>query len=523
MKRFLLILVLTLPALTGFGKVHLPVPISDKMVLQRGEEIKIWGSADPSEKVRITFLEKKYDTKADGEGKWILSIPAQKPGGPYEMKINDTTLTGILIGDVYLCSGQSNMELPVRRVTDMFADEINNDENIYIRHLNVPLAYNFHAPTTDIGECSWKEMKKGEVSEFSALAYFFAKELYARTGVPVGIIRSAVGGSPVEAWMGEDALKPFPKWTAELRMCQNDEWVSSVRKSDNLMQRAWADALASISPDTCAVWKDMSLFSAKWATDGMNPIYGSHFFRRSVTLDATQASEDAVLRLGCIVDADSVFVNGTFVGTTSYQYPPRIYTVPAEVLKEGENEIEIHLYSYKDLAPCFVPDKPYKLITATGEISLLTGWQYRPGVRMPARPDTRFFQYEPAGLYNSMIAPLADYAVAGILWFQGESNVSRANEYASLLCAMITGWRAAMNSPELPFYIIELAAFLHPQDAAAQRDWAALRAQQKMASESLPDVYLIKNADCGEWNDIHALDKKTPAVRTVEQIMNTNK
>lgn len=518
MKKLILLLGLMLPVIAAFGKVTLPVPISDGMVLQRGKEVKIWGQADPSEKVKVTFLGNAYVTKADNSGKWMVSIPSLQPGGPYEMQINDITLGNILVGDVYLCSGQSNMELPVRRVMDLFANEILADENSNIRHLNVPMAYTFHNPESDIKACVWKEMKKDQVAEFSALAYFFAKELYARTGVPVGIIRSAVGGSPVEAWMSEEALQPFPKWTAALRMCQDDEWVNSVKTSDWLMQKAWGQALASLSPDNNVAWRDMSLFSSEWAVDGMNPIYGTHFFRRSVTLDAAQAGKDAVLRLGCIVDADSVFVNGTFVGTTSYQYPPRIYTVPAQVLKEGENEIEIRLYSYKDAAPCFVPDKPYKLITATGEISLLSGWQYRPGVRMPARPDTRFFQYEPAGLFNAMIAPLTQYALSGIIWFQGESNVSRSNEYASLLRAMITDWRTRMDAPVLPFYIIELSAFLHPQDAA-QKDWASLRAQQKRVSESLPHVYLIKNADQGEWNDIHALDKKTPAVRTVDQVM----
>lgn len=501
------------------AKVIVPTIFSDGMVLQHGKSVSIWGSAAPNEKVIVTFLEKKYNTKSDSNGKWSIFLPALEPGGPYQMKINDLIIDDILIGDVFLCSGQSNMELPVRRVTDMFADEISKDENSRIRHLNVPMSYQFHGPAEDIQATQWKTMTKDNLMDFSALAYFFAKELYSKTGIPVGIIRSAVGGSPVEAWIPEDALTPFPQWTAELRMCQDDEWVKSVKTSDRLMQNAWANALATIVPDTTSAWRNMSLFSAEWATDGMNPIFGTHYFRTTFELTSEQCSSDAILRLGCIVDADSVFVNGTFVGNTTYQYPPRIYKVPASILKAGKNKIDIHLFSYKDNIPCFVPDKPYKLITADGEISLLTGWEYRPGVRMPARPDTRFFQYEPVGLYNAMIAPIKDYSTSGIIWFQGESNVSRSNEYSSLLSAMILSWRNEMDSSKLPFYIIELAGFLHAQDKDAQRDWSALRAQQKAVADSLPNVILIKNADMGEWNDIHALDKKTPAHRTVEAVL----
>ena len=225
-----------------------------------------------------------------------------------------------------------------------------------------------------------------------------------------------------------------------------------------------------------------------------------------------------MLRLGCIVDADSVYVNGVFVGTTSYQYPPRIYNVPAGVLKEGKNNVTVRLFSQNGQGH-FVAEKPYCLILGDERIDLTGNWRYNRGAAMTPGPGMVFYCYKPTVLYNAMIHPLINVPVSGVVWYQGESNVSRRNEYASLLETMMANWRDSMNNPELPFYIVELADFLHSSDKRGRASWAEMRKQQAKAAEDTPNAYLIPNSDLGEWNDIHPLNKKTLGNRVVKAVI----
>lgn len=501
---------LLLLSLTVNAKIHLPQILSDGMMFQRDMPITVWGYADAGETVKISFLKKNYQTKADKAGRWTIQIPPQVYGGPYEMKINGESINNILIGDVFLCSGQSNMELPIRRVTDLFAEEANRDSCAEIRYIKVPLSYDFHKCQSDIKPSNWESLNARSAQNFSAVCYFFAKARYARTGVPVGIINSSVGGSPIESWLSEESQQAFPEYAADLRMCQDDAFVSAEKAIINERNRVWYKTLYS-TPLSTKAWTPMSLFSAAWAIDGLHPVYGLHLFRKTFSLTKEQIKSEAVLRLGCIVDADSVFVNGKFVGTTAYQYPPRIYKVPSAFLKEGENTIEIHLVSYGS-RPCFVPDKPYMLITSSGTVSLREGWLYRLGVQMPAMRGGETFHYKPTGLYNGMIAPLSNLRFAGVIWYQGESNVSGHDQYCDQLLTLMKDWRALFGEPDLRFAIVELAGFLHPQ-SGDQTSWAALRIAQHLATEKDKNAVLVPNADLGEWNDIHPLDKKTVGMR----------
>lgn len=514
--------------LLGEAKVKLPALFSDGMVLQREQAVKVWGKADPGEEVKVVFLKKKVTTRADSNGDWKLTLPAMKPGGPHEMSINECKLKDILIGDVFLCSGQSNMELPVARVLDLFRTEIETHTNLKIRHVKVPLTYNFHAPQTDIAPVEWKAMSPEHSLSFSALGYFFAKALFAKNNVPIGLINSSVGGSPVEAWMSEESLQSFPQYLNEKRIYESDAYVACVKQTEAERQQLWNTALYSGDRGCQSIcpwyadayddsdWTEMDLFSTDWGTNGLNPLNGSHWFRRTFELPQAALGKEATLRLGCIVDADSVFVNGTFVGSVAYQYPPRIYAIPAHLLRKGSNQITVRLISYAG-RPRFVPDKPYKLLVGHEEVNLCGIWKYKQGCAMPSLPGQTFFQYKPVGLYNTMIAPLLPYRLAGVVWYQGESNVSRYNEYASLLTTLIGDWRDRMQTPQLPFYVVELASFLAPNDPG-QAAWAALRSAQALVVNSHTNTTLIANSDLGEWNDIHPLDKKTLGERVADAI-----
>ena len=474
------------------AKVKLPALISDGMVLQREQSVKVWGTADAGESITVKFQKKSYHATADVNGRWSITLPPLKAGGPFPMQVNDIKLNDILVGDVWLCSGQSNMELPVRRVMDMFSQEILSYNNEKIRHILIPQEYNFHAPQEELSETGWKTLTQENVMDFSALAYFFAKEMYEKTGIPVGLINSSWGGTPVEAWISEEGLKEFPLYINSKRLYEDDAYCSHI------------------------------MFSQSWGNNGLNPIGGSHWLRQDIEIPQSWNGKEATLRLGCIVDADSVYVNGVFVGTTGYQYPPRIYRIPAGVLKSGKNNVTVRIVSNGG-QPSFVQEKPYKIICGNEEVNLKQEWKYRLGAPMPPAPEMMFFWYKPVCLYNAMIAPLQNYSIRGVLWYQGESNVSRRNEYVALLSAMIADWRRTFNQSELPFHIVELADFLSKDDLDGRRAWAEMRQEQAKAAAVNSNTYLIRNSDLGEWNDIHPLDKKTLGKRAAESVLSNTK
>jgi sialate O-acetylesterase len=500
------------------AKVKLPALISDGMVMQREQSIPVWGCADPGEPVTVSFLKRKYNTQADADGNWRVTLPPAKAGGPHTMTINDVKVVNILVGDVYLCSGQSNMELPVSRVTDMFRDEVAVYTNPMIRHIKVPLSYNFHGPQKDVGPANWKELTPADAMQFSALAYFFAKEMYAKNKIPVGLVNSAVGGSPVEAWISEEGLKPFPKYLNERGIYRSEELIASIRSTENMQRDRWNEALYRHDPGlnepvkwfdpayNDADWPAVDLFDTSWNNNGLSPVNGSHWLRKTVEVPAEQAGKAAVLRLGCIVDADSVYVNGVFAGTVSYQYPPRIYPLPEGLLRTGTNTVTLRLISYGGY-PHVVPEKPYKLVFDNSEISLEGEWKYKPGAAMPALSGGTAFQYKPVGLYNAMIAPLRGLQFKGVIWYQGESNAGRHNEYYDLLTAMIADWRTKLDAPALPFVIVELAGFGKPDG------WDVFRQVQRRVAHDTPHTALAPAKDLGEWNDIHPLDKKSVGIR----------
>lgn len=527
------------------AKVTLPSVLSSGMVVQHDAPLALWGTGDSGEKVEIKVNGKKVASAiADQQGRWRAEAPALKAGGPYEIQIGDLTINDVLSGDVLLCSGQSNMELPVRRVTDMFAKEIASYQNSQVRQYIVPKEFEFDGPRQDTSQAAWLPADQQNVMNFSALAYFMAKDLNSRTGRPVGIINASWGGTPIEAWISEEELAESYPYAVAQKATYNDadyrqhvknlegenyaHWNSVLYAMDSGVsgQQKWYDPALDDSD-----WETVDVFDEVWSNDGLNPINGSHWLRKSVTVPAEWAGKPATVRLGCIVDADSVYVNGTFVGTTSYQYPPRIYQVPEGVLKEGENNVTVRLISQSGRGH-FVKEKPYKLILGgqnllsdepQPEISLEGEWKYKLGARMPQGPGMMFYCYLPAVLYNGMIAPVIHYPVAGAVWYQGESNVDRRNEYADLMSLLVGNWRKSSGDATMPFYIIELADFLHPSDVSGRKAWAEMRQQQAKAAQKIPGCQLIKNSDLGEWNDIHPLDKKTLGSRLSEAIYNNLK
>ena len=497
------------------AEVKLPRLISDGMILQRETPVKIWGWASKNETITLKFQGQSYKTKADKTGNWKIELPAQTAGGPYTMEINKIILKNILFGDVWLCSGQSNMELPISRVLDLYRDEVKDVSNDNIRLFHVPLKYNFQQPETDFVGGEWKSVTPGNLLNFSAAAYFFAKDLYDKYQVPIGLLRSAVGGSPAEAWLSEEALKDYPHHIEAARQC-TPSFIDSVSAADRKNGYEWAVTLNNLDkgiskwfkPDTdVSDWNTISL-PGYWADKLPNNkrIIGSIWLRKDFEVPASMTGQEAILRLGCIVDSDSAFINGTFVGSISYQYPPRIYNIPVGLLKEGKNNITVRVVSTGRGG--FVEEKPYKIIAGNQTIDLTGNWLYKIGAEMkPSSFPSTTFQYKPMGLFNSMINPLLNYAIKGVIWYQGESNTGRTEEYKKLFPGLINNWREKWNNPELPFIYVQLANFMKIQREPVESGWAELREIQRKAL-NLPHTGMAVAIDLGEWNDIHPLNKK---------------
>lgn len=521
-------MVSVLLAFDGRGEVKLPSVISDGVVFQRNAPLKIWGKAAPGEKVAVELGKKKGEAVAASDSCWSVTLPAFKAGGPYVLKVNDKSVQDVLIGDVYLCSGQSNMELPINRVLDLYRDEVAAYSNPNIREFKTPKNYAFHGGRDDVAPAVWKKAQPGESEKFGALVYFIGKELYEKNGhVPVGIVNSSWGGSKIETWLSEEALENYPARLNRLRVVEDDEWRSTLGAAERRAGWLWQKTMDGADKGYKGVrwerpeaddsdWETVQLLSTDWGKEKGKPVNGSHWMRKHVQLGADKAGKEAELRLGCIVDADSVWVNGKFVGFTSYQYPPRIYKVPAGVLKEGDNVVTVRVVSNAGV-PHFVVEKPHKFIFDGGEeVSLEGEWLHKTGAPMPQAPSVTDFFQTPSVLYNGLIAPFVNIPFQGVVWYQGESDVDIRDEYKDMLKTMMGDWRKTFSNESLPFYIVELADFLHPSDTGGRRAWQEMRDAQKGAAEETPGATWIKNGDIGEWNDIHPLNKKTPAQRVVE-------
>lgn len=517
-----LLLLLTIST-SAISQVKLPRLISDGMVLQRNIELKIWGWAAASEPVAVSFNGKTYSTKADASGNWMVKLPATKEGGPFTMQIdasNHITLKNILVGDVWICSGQSNMELTMERVKEKYVTMIATSENPNIRHFLVPDRYNFKQPLNDVENGTWESANPKNILGFSAVGYFFAKDIYEKYRVPIGLINSALGGSPAEAWMSEDALIKFPNAYQEAQRFKSDQLIEDIETKDRSRDKQWHAELNNKDEGLAGGWRkknfDDSTWSemqvpGHWADGPTGNVNGVVWFRRKVTIPKSMTGKAGKLWMGRIVDSDSVFVNGKFVGTTSYQYPPRRYQFGADVLKEGENTIAVRVINSAGHGG-FVWDKPYFLSVDNDTIDLKGNWKFKVGATMSALEGPTAIRWKPLGLYNGMIAPLLNYSIKGVIWYQGEANTGRAKEYEAIFPAMIRNWREKWKQGDFPFLFVQLANFMGTKDQPVESNWAQLR-QSQLQTLSVPNTAMAVAIDVGEWNDIHPLDKQTVGKR----------
>ncbi|WP_291103796.1 MULTISPECIES: sialate O-acetylesterase [unclassified Flavobacterium] len=507
-------------------QIRLPRLISDGVILQRNTEIKIWGWASPNEKVVLAFKEKTYKTQADPYGNWKIMLPAQNAGGPYEMTFeasNEIKIQDVLFGDVWICSGQSNMELPMERVKEKYGEVIKKSKNSNIRQFLVADRYDFKKEQDDLESGNWIAANPESVLNFSAVAYFFAKEIYEKNHVPIGLINTALGGSPVEAWMSEDALVAFPKAYDEAQKFKNDELIKQIETSDKKRSDDWYNELNAndkgisenklnwSQPDIDDSDWDLMEIPGFWANQSIGNVNGVVWFRKEIEVPKSMVGKPAKLYMGRIVDQDFVYVNGELIGTTGYQYPPRRYEVKPTILKEGKNTITVRVINNSGNGG-FVLDKPYYLAVGNDTIDLKGKWKYKLGTTMKPLDGPTFIRWKPEGLYNGMISPLINFTIKGALWYQGESNTSNPSEYAKTFPALINDWRQKWNQGDFPFLFVQLPNFMEAYPEPRESNWAALR-QSQLETLSVTNTGMAVAIDLGEWNDIHPLNKEAVSNR----------
>ncbi|GAA4437449.1 sialate O-acetylesterase [Pontibacter saemangeumensis] len=495
------------------------------MVLQRDAKTNVWGWAAPGEKVTVKFKGKSYRATADANGNWAIRLAPLKAGGPYTMDIkasNRLVIKDILVGDVYLCSGQSNMvhQMSLHNIT--YAEDIATADYPQIRHFWIPTTTNLEGPAQDLPPGSWKSANPEDVNNFSAVAYFFARKLYRQYKIPIGLINASVGGTPIEAWMSEEGLKDFAPILATIEKNRDTSYVNPIRRRALAAANANRQKAEQDKGLTGAVkwyetayepkgWRTINI-PGYWEDQGIKDLNGVVWYRREIEVPASMTGVPAKVFLGRIVDADVLYINGNQVGNTTYQYPQRRYSLPAGTLKPGKNLFVIRVTNNGGKGG-FVPDKPYYIVANEQTLDLKGYWQYKVGEVYPpvsgsGGMESGFSaQNQPTALYNAMVAPATNYTLKGILWYQGESNAGNPTQYKKLLPALIADWRNKWQQGNIPFLYVQLPNFMEVNYTPSESNWALMR-EAALQSLSVPNTAMAVTIDLGEWNDIHPDNKK---------------
>ena len=521
------------------AKVTMPQLFQNGMVLQRGKAIPVWGKADAGEAVTVTLNKKKVATIADAEGRWRVDLPLMKAGGPFELKVNDLTIDDVFIGYVWLLSGQSNIDVTIERVYPNYTDEIDNFSLDKVRLFRVQNDTDTHGVKDDIRPTSinWKPLTKQNAWLFSAVGSFLGKRMFEKTGVAQGIIVNSWGGTPIEAWISADSLRrDYPMLVKRVEFFQNDNYVRAQMQANGEASRGWNEMLNK--EDNVQSFAQPDFQDNDWTVIDQNNWNwrgtGSVWLRQHITIDKAHAGKPARLLLGTLYDQDVTYLNGRQIGQTGYQYPPRRYDIPEGLLQEGDNVIAIRFIN-KNGAVHFIPEKPYMLCFGDDRLSqnpmpkdvvpLSPSWKFHLGAEMPPCPGGDVsLQNLPTTLYNAVLHPLAPFALSGVVWYQGESNVGNPAPYADYLQKLIGCWRDRWQQPELPFVVVQLANYdgrqqtgmprpITPQTEPTNSGWAQLREAQRTVAKADPYAELAVLNDLGETIDIHPLRKKEAAER----------
>ena len=496
----------------------LPRIISDHAVLQREMPIPVWGKAAPGSKVTVSFHQQTKSVKAAKDGRWSLSLDAEAAGGPYSLVVSSKgkslTISDVLVGEVWICSGQSNMEWPLAQ-TDNAAKEIAAANYPLIRHIKVP-RQTAEAPKDDFTDGAWESCSPATSPNFTAVGYYFAQRLHqAMPDVPIGLINTSWGGTNVETWISAQtigAMPDFDKYPAR----SADELKSAARKRN----QATYDMLAKMGINENKVVEDQAAWIApnadlsKWGTikapgnweNSLPGLDGVVYYRRTFELPANAAAQSATLYAGLIDDNDITWVNGVKVGETNSWDTPRAYRIPDGLLKAGTNVVVIRADDTGGGGGIWGEEANLRIDCGSNFSLPLAGeWRFMIGkIYMLTEIGPNDY---PCLLYNAMIAPLVPYAIRGAIWYQGESNAGRAYQYRTTFPAMIKDWRQHWGQGDFPFYFVQLSDWKADYGNSQKGStWAELREAQTQTL-ALPNTGMAVTIDIGNEEDIHPRNK----------------
>lgn len=512
---------------SAFAKVTPAACFTDNMVLQQKTKATVWGTAKPGSKLTIipSWDHHKYEISVAANGKWKTGIATPSYGGPYNISFNDgeaMTLNNVLIGDVWLCSGQSNMEMPVLGVNNLEQEVKDAAAYDKIRMIKIDNKVSFSPQQNIPVRWGWRVCNSDNVKEFSAVAYFFAKKIYDTKHIPIGLINDNWGGTVAEAWTSGTALETMPEFAAFVKAAQGGLTQEDIEKQYNQDVRKWINKSNATDPGykgntpewaqknfNDSQWSKMKL-PTYWEQAGLENYDGTVWFRKTVDIPADWAGKDLKLNLTGIDDYDNTFFDGEEVGHTELFLYQRHYTVPAKLVKPGKHIIAVRVFDNGGLGG--INNGPLNLQLANDaskSIDLAGEWYYQkatPLSKLEQPPVLANTPNRPTLIYNAMINPILPFTIKGVIWYQGESNADRAEQYKTLFPLLIKDWRKQFNQPDLPFYFVQIANY-NAADQPQIADWPELRFAQ-FNTLKLPNTGMAVTIDIGEASNIHPRNKQ---------------
>ena len=526
MKKSILFIFLIINVLAN-ANVKMPLLFSDGMVLQRNKAIPIWGFADANEKIEVHFNKQIQKTTADKNGKWTLNLNSEKAGGPFELIIigkNKITIKNVLVGEVWICSGQSNMEFQVSKTINA-EKEIADSSYPMIRHFGVAQDLS-GKPKDDLKAGKWETANKETVGNFTAVGYYFARKLYAELKIPIGIINTSWGGTNVETWTSREAFQKsddFKTMIADVPTINMDSISKLYAKQ--MKERVEKIQGTPVSTDNENTFKDLSFDDSVWGelntpslweNQPLGDLDGVVWMRKTITLSEEDIKNKATLSLSKIDDEDITYVNGVEVGKNTQYDLKRVYEIPSNILKEGKNVIAVRIVDNSGGGGIYGDAADLKLTLGSKNIPLDGKWKFKVIVVNTSLSPNSY----PSLLYNAMVNPLVPYAIEGVLWYQGEANVWRAKQYKKAFPLMITDWRTKFKQGDFPFYFVQLSTFneFNGNSKVGSR-WAELREAQSETLK-LPNTGMAVTTDIGNAKDIHPTNKQDVGLRLAAVALN---
>ena len=489
------------------------------MVLQQGIKVPVWGIASPQERIRISFLGKNVSVNADKRGKWIARLEAGKPGGPFVMQIagknEKIELKNVMVGEVWIASGQSNMEFRMLQ-TSRAAQDITNANLPNIRLFTVGVNTSVQ-PLDNINKSKWMVCSPATVPGFSAVAYYFASTLHAKLNVPLGIINASLGSSAAESWTSRNMLEELPEFRDKIVKLDTDTsvWNQKVERIKHYETKERKQIAESAAEGVKAGAHQLDYDETSWkvGTFPMNmqkiglPYYwGFVWFRKTFSLSEDQLDQDLKLEIQLHADQMITYLNGEEIGSFLKAPMPSTVTIRKNLLRKGRNVVAIRIRTYFGTAYLGTQDSPLPQIVAPNNafrIPMGGDWRYSSTLEPKIMPNQEYFN-TPSVLYNGMIAPLVPYGIRGVIWYQGESNATRPNGYRTLFPSLITDWRKNWGQGDFPFLFVQLAG---RKKEGEQDPLYALTREAQTYALKLPRTAMATAIDLGEKYDSHPKDK----------------